>query len=159
KTLFIGEGNGLISVWEVDSRRKIMDLKGHQDMINQLVLSSDEKFLASASQDKSVRVWDLSSMTEKYRFDHVNVTQCAAFSEDGTQLLTAGLDSAVKVINLLTGKIIREFNETGNKSGYGKVAFLNNKLAIAASWGWDAPSGAEGKIVVFDLETGQIKCR
>src|SRR5262249_12994601 len=39
----------------------LKELTGHKDWINSLVISADGKFVATASRDRTVKVWDLSS--------------------------------------------------------------------------------------------------
>jgi WD40 repeat protein len=48
-------------VWQGQSGKQIHKLKGHQDLINQVVLSTDGARAASVSDDFSIIVWDLAS--------------------------------------------------------------------------------------------------
>lgn len=59
KILAVGQENGLISLWNLDTKEKILDLEGHHNKVNDLVISNDGKLLASASDDGTVRLWGI----------------------------------------------------------------------------------------------------
>ena len=48
-----------ISVWDTSTAKVKLSLKGHLDWINDVDLSQDRKWLASASKDKTVRLWNI----------------------------------------------------------------------------------------------------
>lgn len=56
--LAIGEGNGALSIFEPGARQPNLRLDGHLDSINQIAWSEDGRFLASASADWEIRLWD-----------------------------------------------------------------------------------------------------
>lgn len=45
--------------WEIASGRILATLEGHDDLIDIVALSSDNRYALSGSRDKTVRVWDL----------------------------------------------------------------------------------------------------
>ena len=48
-----------VSVWDSATRKVKLSLKGHEDWVNDVVLSDDQKWLASASKDSNVRLWNI----------------------------------------------------------------------------------------------------
>ncbi|WP_201375989.1 hypothetical protein [Ktedonobacter robiniae] len=48
-------------IWEASTGKVVSTGKGHSDTIHSLAWSSDGKRLASASQDKTVRLWQVTS--------------------------------------------------------------------------------------------------
>ena len=52
-----------ILVWAMDTGRLVTVLLRHQDVINRLVMTRDDRFLVSCADDRQIIVWDMSMMT------------------------------------------------------------------------------------------------
>jgi WD40 repeat protein len=53
----VGGYDDSVSLWSVETSKLIGTLSGHTGYINALAFSSDGKSLASASYDKTVKIW------------------------------------------------------------------------------------------------------
>lgn len=69
-------------------------LEGHDNQVNAISLSKSGRLLASASRDKTARLWNLDTNLQiGFPLQHENVVPCAAFSVDSKVLVTGCEDS------------------------------------------------------------------
>lgn len=111
-----------------------------------VTFSSDGKYLATARDDNTARVWNLSRGEIEVIISHNASVNFVAFSPDGTQLATASSDNTARVWNTTTG------NETAKLYHDGSVNFVvfspdGTRLATASSDKtarvWNATTGKE----------------
>jgi WD40 repeat protein len=87
--LAMSDGDDVV-LWNVDRGERIARLKGHTSSVVSLHFSPDDKWLASGSKDRYVRMWSLEEPREPIIFDgHRDEVAAVAFSPDG-QLLASG---------------------------------------------------------------------
>jgi WD40 repeat protein len=113
-TLITTGWDGKLIWWNTEERKSIRTVDAHSKWIRQLALSPDQKLLATASDDMSVRLWDTqsgSSVRELRghearlpRWAYPNKLFACAFSPDGQYL--AANDELCEVIiwEVATGK-------------------------------------------------------
>lgn len=53
--------DGLGKVWEVESLRRVMTLKGHSGSVRGVQMSKDEKLMYTSGSDETIRIWDFAS--------------------------------------------------------------------------------------------------
>src|SRR5262249_756775 len=79
-------------VWEADTGKEVVLLKGHQGPVSSVAFSPDGKRIVTASFDRTARIWDAESgqvlVTLK---GHKCAILHALFSPDGQRVLTTGL--------------------------------------------------------------------
>jgi WD40 repeat protein len=86
-------------------------LKGHTDTVNSVAFSADGKRLATASQDKTAKLWEWPSGKELQVFrDHSDAVTRVVFAPDGKSVYTASQDRNVRRFNVDDGKVIRAFS-------------------------------------------------
>jgi WD40 repeat protein len=83
-------------------------MKGHQDSINILIL--DNKFLFSASDDKTIKIWETDTQTMVHSLELHKERVNTMVLEDGLLISTA-IDSSVVVYNYPTDKVLHRFKK------------------------------------------------
>lgn len=81
--------------------------KGHELAVVAVAISPDSNYVATASRDKSAKLWNLQSGREVRSFlGHQASVIALDFSNDGKHLITGGNDRTVKIWDIKTGKSI-----------------------------------------------------
>lgn len=87
-----------IGIWNTMTATCETVLEGHRAMISDIILSSDEKRIASASYDKNIRVWDAQSGSCIATYTgHSETIDSIAYSSDGTLLISLDHQGSSKV--------------------------------------------------------------
>jgi WD40 repeat protein len=150
--------------------REIALLKGHEDSVNNAAFSPDGKRIVTASDDKTVRIWDATTGKELIVLKgHDDPVSSATFSPDGALVVTAAgrphtlvtdprtvKDYTARIWDAANGKELIVLR--GHKGWVKSAAFSpDSKRIVTASDDktvriWNATSGKE--LVVLSVEEG-----
>ncbi|MCX8565315.1 MAG: WD40 repeat [Glomeribacter sp. 1016415] len=130
KTFAAGLTSGGISVYTISDWQKIWTLRGHRYQVNNIAYSPDSTQIATGSDDKTVRLWDLETCAILRVFDHSDKITSVIYSPKGDQLASGSLDETIWLWDLKTGagRILTSsvgrvrsivYSPDGNQIGFG----------------------------------------
>ena len=143
--LAIGDGGGLVSLWDLRTGSKISTFKAHSDSVNGLAFSSDGSTLASGSWDSHIHLWDVATQKRHQTLTRSFHTHALAFGPDGKRVASGSFSGGLQSWDLETKQKLVTFK--GHTDAIQAVAFSPDGKMLA-SGSWDAT------IRVWDTDTG-----
>lgn len=95
KHVFIGYQSGKLVRINIDNTREKTDITGHTDLVSALSVDPTGKYLASASWDRTIRIWSLDDYREIAKGQLVTGIAAIAWSPDGSIIFSADLSGAI----------------------------------------------------------------
>ncbi len=144
--------DGNVRVWQLHTipggitATQALTLSGHSDAVNAVAFSPTEPLLASASADRTIRLWDLRTGAEVLTLvGHSAQVTRLAFSPDGAWLFSGSRDSSVRVwdINARNSRSIHML--TGPRS-------LVMSLAVSPNGKYVAAGAGDNSLRIWDLD-------
>jgi WD40 repeat protein/tRNA A-37 threonylcarbamoyl transferase component Bud32 len=125
-------------------------LKGHASDVNSVAFDSDGQKLASGSDDKTIKIWDLATQKEIQTLKgHSEWVWDVVFSPDGQTLASASADQTVRLWDMATVREIRTLK--GHKDGVTSVAFSPDGQTLATA-------SLDKTIKLWNVRTGKQIC-
>ncbi|MBP0018796.1 MAG: WD40 repeat domain-containing protein [Cyanobacteria bacterium SBLK] len=134
-----------IRLWDLQAMKPIYTLVRF-DVVTALAIHPNGYILASASQDGTLKLWNLrtSELLEEIKA-HEETINTLTFTPDGGMLISGSRDRSIKLWRSGTGELLKTLESTGNV----------NAIAVHPS-GVLLASGSRSGIRLWDIETGEI---
>jgi WD40 repeat protein len=101
-------------LWDVTTGTLRQTFRGHTNRVNACVLSPDGSLLLSASEDSTLRLWEVATGTCIHVLKHENIVEDCAFSPDGQLMVSASAwrdekDPTLRLWEVATGTLLHAF--------------------------------------------------
>jgi serine/threonine protein kinase len=159
--LISGGSDKLVKFWQVQPLALVYALAGHRLAVTAVALSADGRWAASASVDRTVRVWSLSPddrppQCQYILTEHRQPVAAIAFSPDSQLLASGSDDNTIQVWNVLTGQRVQAF--CNHSWAISALVFRADGTLVSGSWDttlrcWNPTTGVE-----LDILSGHTDC-
>ncbi len=134
---------------ETNYKYQIPAVFEHANTVWSLAFSLNSQFLASSSEDKTIKIWHLpdSKLLRTISGAHGDTIWSVAISPDGQKLIGGSSDRTIKIWNLNTGKLLRTL--IGHTDIVWSVAISPDGQTIASG-------SSDRTIKIWNLNTGEL---
>jgi WD40 repeat protein/uncharacterized caspase-like protein len=120
--------DGAVKIWH--DGQLIKTINAHSAEINHISFSPDNKLIASASKDNTVKIWQVSTGELLYTLNHTAEVYGVSFSPDGENIASASVDKTIKW-HRSDGKL--QWTIEGHKDWVYSVTFSPDNKIIAST--------------------------
>jgi serine/threonine protein kinase/WD40 repeat protein len=154
--------SGPVRLWDATSGRELCKLEGHQAWVSHLLFDSKGRWLASASADHTIRIWDVEDPTRaqvvRVLRGHQNEVWHLGLLPDGKTLISGSKDGEVSLWDVHSKAPEYWEGEVPAKDVFDWHFFTNSSSVLTLRggsglqlWEWHGPGLQEGsEVMQFD---------
>ncbi len=150
--------NPVIKVFDAETSSELLTISGHTKRVRAVDVSPDGKFIATGSQDGSMRVWDAETGAELHKFQLSSPTRgrevCdVQFSPDGSKILIGGFE-ILALVDMKSWQL-REANSSSFTEK--NVTLFSWKVAFSPIHKTIAVGNWNGEVLLVDSDSLAIE--
>lgn len=146
-----------IQLLDLETGKCSMEFKGHTNWVNSASFSPDGKCIVSASQDSTVRVWDVETGESRVLDLYKERAYSASFNSNGKYIVSASGDEIIRIYDAETGKCLKEFKGHPYSSDISVSFSPDGKYIVSAWFDTGIISQKTPVVEIWDVETGEHK--
>ena len=99
KLLIIGRELGDALIWDIEKKKVIRTISGHQSAVTDVDFHPDQNTVLTASRDGTVKIWDIYDPKKLPQVldDHLSWVLTAAFDPSGKNVISGSADNFIRV--------------------------------------------------------------
>jgi WD40 repeat protein len=139
-----GEDGTQVDIRDAQTHQRSARFVGHTGLVYSVAFSGNGRLLASASSDRTVRVWEVAqAKCVAVLAGHTDEVFAAVFHPDGERLASAGRDRAIWLWDLSTRDVVARLE--GHTSYVFSLAFSPNGATLVSGSG-------DGTVRIWDTQ-------
>jgi WD40 repeat protein len=132
-TLYYANSNNDILVYDIESNKVIAKFTGHTDVVTDISIRTDGKYLSSSCEDYRVLVWDVKNHKLLQTLDgHSYEAMITKFSPDGNLIISGSLDFTTIIWDWKSGIKLKQFDDQKNMISAVAISPDNRLLATGS---------------------------
>lgn len=159
-----GTMDNKIVVWNKSNPTVAYKLTGHLGNVNSIAFTQDSKYLVSGSQDKTIKVWDLSVKSVLHTITVGQYVNSVSISPDGTKILAACgnkqdvFRTGTSDLLVLDWNLLGEYK--GKKKGVNPLKLEGHTKAVnyatfSSKGTLVASASVDNRVIVWKTDTGE----
>ena len=155
KSIIAGGLDGRISQWQLETKQykssffaRVNAPDSHDGVILQLAFAANERFIVSASNDKTLRIWGYhTGELKRTLIGHEEAVNTCAISPDSQIIASGSDDKTIKLWRFDHSYAYQTF--IGDRAAVNSLAFSNDGQYLISG-------GSDKTIKIWDIKTGEI---